>query len=139
VALLGPNGAGKTTLVLHLNGILHGGEGSVEVGGLELDAGPDAFVARRPWAVELCRELGLELREPAVRGTSAWTERGLVPLPPIVAPDKSVADFFASVHGVLAATLAALLVAHVGAALRHHFVKRNAVLARMLPGTRRAP
>jgi len=63
----------------------------------------------------------------------------LVPLPPIVAPDKSVADFFASVHGVLAATLAAVLVAHVGAALRHHFVKRNAVLARMLPGTRRAP
>jgi cobalt/nickel transport system ATP-binding protein len=34
VALLGPNGAGKTTLVLHLNGILHGGHGSVEVAGL---------------------------------------------------------------------------------------------------------
>ncbi|MGE3256213.1 MAG: ATP-binding cassette domain-containing protein, partial [Pseudonocardia sp.] len=29
VALLGPNGAGKTTLVLHLNGILTGGHGSV--------------------------------------------------------------------------------------------------------------
>nr|WP_198955008.1 ABC transporter ATP-binding protein [Kineosporia sp. R_H_3] len=34
VALLGPNGAGKTTLVLHLNGILAGGAGSVHVGGL---------------------------------------------------------------------------------------------------------
>ena len=34
VALLGPNGAGKTTLVLHLNGILRAGAGSVEVGGL---------------------------------------------------------------------------------------------------------
>lgn len=34
VALLGPNGAGKTTLVLHLNGILSGGAGSVEVSGL---------------------------------------------------------------------------------------------------------
>jgi cobalt/nickel transport system ATP-binding protein len=34
VALLGPNGAGKTTLVLHLNGILSGGHGSVEVAGL---------------------------------------------------------------------------------------------------------
>jgi cobalt/nickel transport system ATP-binding protein len=34
VALLGPNGAGKTTLVLHLNGILTGGAGSVSVGGL---------------------------------------------------------------------------------------------------------
>ena len=34
VALLGPNGAGKTTLVLHLNGILTGGVGSVSVSGL---------------------------------------------------------------------------------------------------------
>jgi ABC-type cobalt transport system, ATPase component len=34
VALLGPNGAGKTTLVLHLNGILQAGHGSVTVGGL---------------------------------------------------------------------------------------------------------
>ena len=34
VALLGPNGAGKTTLVLHLNGILEPGHGSVAVGGL---------------------------------------------------------------------------------------------------------
>jgi cobalt/nickel transport system ATP-binding protein len=34
VALLGPNGAGKTTLVLHLNGILTAGSGSVAVAGL---------------------------------------------------------------------------------------------------------
>jgi cobalt/nickel transport system ATP-binding protein len=34
VALLGPNGAGKTTLVLHLNGILDAGAGSVSVSGL---------------------------------------------------------------------------------------------------------
>jgi cobalt/nickel transport system ATP-binding protein len=34
VALLGPNGAGKTTLVLHLNGILTPGRGTVRVGGL---------------------------------------------------------------------------------------------------------
>jgi cobalt/nickel transport system ATP-binding protein len=34
VALLGPNGAGKTTLVLHLNGILSAGAGSVSVSGL---------------------------------------------------------------------------------------------------------
>ncbi len=36
VALLGPNGAGKTTLVLHLNGILTPGKGSVRVAGLEV-------------------------------------------------------------------------------------------------------
>ena len=34
VALLGPNGAGKTTLVLHLNGILSAGHGTVAVAGL---------------------------------------------------------------------------------------------------------
>ncbi|GAA3229514.1 ABC transporter ATP-binding protein [Actinocorallia longicatena] len=37
VALLGPNGAGKTTFVLHLNGILAGGSGSVKVAGLPVD------------------------------------------------------------------------------------------------------
>jgi cobalt/nickel transport system ATP-binding protein len=34
VALLGPNGAGKTTLVLHLNGILTAGAGTVTVDGI---------------------------------------------------------------------------------------------------------
>jgi cobalt/nickel transport system ATP-binding protein len=34
VAVLGPNGAGKTTLVLHLNGVLSGGLGSVHVAGM---------------------------------------------------------------------------------------------------------
>ncbi|OLF10270.1 cobalt ABC transporter ATP-binding protein [Actinophytocola xinjiangensis] len=34
VAVLGPNGAGKTTLVLHLNGVLTGGTGRIEVAGL---------------------------------------------------------------------------------------------------------
>jgi len=61
----------------------------------------------------------------------------LIPLPAIVAPDKAVEDLFSSVHGWLVALLALVLVAHVGAALRHHYVKRDAVLSRMLPwGTR---
>lgn len=34
VALLGPNGSGKTTFVLHLNGLLGGGEGTISVAGL---------------------------------------------------------------------------------------------------------
>ncbi|HJS26368.1 MAG TPA: protoporphyrinogen oxidase [Actinomycetota bacterium] len=55
---------------------------TAEVGGLELDAGPDSFVARKPWAVELCRELGLELVEPGARAAFAWTDHGLEPLPP---------------------------------------------------------
>ena len=32
---------------------------STEVGGLTLPAGADSFLARKPWAVDLCKELGL--------------------------------------------------------------------------------
>lgn len=34
VALVGPNGAGKSTLMLHLNGILNGSQGHLQVAGL---------------------------------------------------------------------------------------------------------
>jgi cytochrome b561 len=57
----------------------------------------------------------------------------LIPLPAIVAPDKPTAEFAALVHGGLFALLALVLVAHIGAALRHHYVKRDTVLTRMLP------
>jgi len=56
-----------------------------------------------------------------------------IPLPAIVAVDKPVADTAALVHLGLIIAFAAVLVVHVGAALRHHFVKRNDVLSRMLP------
>jgi protoporphyrinogen/coproporphyrinogen III oxidase len=55
---------------------------SFEIADLEIDAGPDSFVARRPWAVELCRELGLRLAEPGASGAYIWTDGGLVPMPP---------------------------------------------------------
>ena len=57
----------------------------------------------------------------------------LVPLPALVAPDKALADGVALVHRGLFVLLAIVLVAHVAAALRHHFVKRNDILVRMLP------
>jgi cytochrome b561 len=63
----------------------------------------------------------------------------LIPLPAIVAPDQYTADLAALVHRGLAALLALVLAAHIGAALRHHFVKRNTVLIRMLPGAWRTP
>ncbi|HEX6195811.1 MAG TPA: ATP-binding cassette domain-containing protein [Jiangellaceae bacterium] len=58
VALLGPNGAGKTTLVLHLNGILSGGLGSVRVGGL--DVRPDDKAALK----EIRRRVGIVFQDP---------------------------------------------------------------------------
>src|SRR5258705_6167056 len=63
----------------------------------------------------------------------------LIPLPAIVAPDEPTADLFGLVHGGLFTLLTLVLVAHTGAALRHHFLQRNTVLIRMLPGTCRTP
>ena len=54
---------------------------SVQVGDLVLPAGADSFLARKPWAVELCRELGIALEAPGAAGAHLWTEGGLVPLP----------------------------------------------------------
>src|SRR5207342_3859511 len=47
VALLGPNGAGKTTLVLHLNGILTAGAGTVAIEGLAVEKANISEVRRR--------------------------------------------------------------------------------------------
>ena len=47
VALLGPNGAGKTTLVLHLNGILTAGAGTVAVSGLPVEKANLKEIRRR--------------------------------------------------------------------------------------------
>ena len=54
-------------------------------------------------------------------------------VPNLMAPDKSISDFAADVHGVLTTALAIVLVIHVAAALRHHFLLRNNTLKRMLP------
>jgi cobalt/nickel transport system ATP-binding protein len=55
VALLGPNGAGKTTLVLHLNGILAPGAGSVAVSGLPVT--PENLL-------EVRRRVGIVFQDP---------------------------------------------------------------------------
>ena len=55
VALLGPNGAGKTTLVLHLNGILLPGSGSVTVSGLPVT---------RENLLEVRRRVGVVFQDP---------------------------------------------------------------------------
>lgn len=63
----------------------------------------------------------------------------LVPLPAIVAPNKAAAEFAAWVHLGLCIALAMLVALHVAAAIWHHRVLRDDVLARMLPNRRRPP
>lgn len=58
---------------------------------------------------------------------------GWTPLPGLAAPDERLAVVLKLVHQLLNFALLALVVAHVGAALKHHFVDRDRLLARMLP------
>lgn len=61
----------------------------------------------------------------------------LVPLPAIAPVSREVASTAALVHLVLGILLIVLVAVHVAAALRHHFIERDDVLARMLPGRRK--
>jgi cytochrome b561 len=49
-------------------------------------------------------------------------------------PDRAISTVAEDVHKYLSYALLAVIVIHVAAALRHHFVKRNDVLRRMLVG-----
>lgn len=56
-----------------------------------------------------------------------------VPTPDLMAANKETSELAAGAHGVLVVLLAVTVALHVAAALRHHLVKRNDVLSRMLP------
>jgi cytochrome b561 len=61
---------------------------------------------------------------------------GVLPLPDFVPADKALAEAIKPWHGTLAYTLAALVLAHVAAALKHHFIDHDGLLLRMVPGRR---
>lgn len=58
---------------------------------------------------------------------------GVLPLPDLLAKDKALGDLLQTVHVSLNFVLIALLLAHIGAALKHHLVDKDDVLTRMLP------
>lgn len=58
----------------------------------------------------------------------------LVQLPNLVAPRPALYHAMVLTHVVLAVALGLTLILHVAAAIRHHFVLRDEVLRRMLPG-----
>jgi len=62
---------------------------------------------------------------------------GLVALPMLVRDDPDLADTLTDLHSRLAWGLLVLVVLHVGAACWHHFVRRDRVLAAMLPMIKR--
>lgn len=58
---------------------------------------------------------------------------GVLPLPDWVPVDKALAESFKLVHKLLAYGLAALVLMHIGAALKHHWIDRDDLLSRILP------
>lgn len=58
---------------------------------------------------------------------------GIIPIPDLLAKDEGLGEILATLHAMLAYLLMVLLVVHVAAAVKHHWVDRDEVLARMLP------
>jgi cytochrome b561 len=65
-----------------------------------------------------------------------WTVKlfGIVPLPALAAKGAPWAHTAGDIHNALVYVLLAFIVLHVAGALYHHFVIRDRILQRMLPG-----
>ena len=59
---------------------------------------------------------------------------GVMPLPDLLPVDKALADAIKPWHGWAAFTLAALVVVHVAAVVKHQWIDRDGLLPRMWPG-----
>ena len=58
----------------------------------------------------------------------------LFELPPIWREDKAFSEMMFTVHRTIGIAIALLLCAHIGAALYHHFIRKDSVLMRMVSG-----
>lgn len=59
---------------------------------------------------------------------------GMFPLPlPGIPEDKNLAHFMANCHTVIAYVLISLIIVHIAAALKHHYIDKDGVLRSMLP------
>jgi cytochrome b561 len=59
---------------------------------------------------------------------------GVLPLPDFVGADKALSLLIKPWHEISAFALAALVLLHVAAALKHQWIDRDGLIARMLPG-----
>ena len=58
---------------------------------------------------------------------------GILPLPNLVATNTELGAVFTQVHIVLNYILIASILGHAGAALHHHFIKKDTVMKRIMP------
>jgi cytochrome b561 len=59
---------------------------------------------------------------------------GLFELPPIWPENRVVSEQLFFVHSLIKIAIACLVAAHIGAALHHHFVRKDRILMRMISG-----
>ena len=79
----GPGGDTPLVIVLEADNRLGGKLRTERFGNVSLDVGPDGFLARRPEATALCRELGLdaELEPIGASGAAVWARGRRRPMP----------------------------------------------------------
>lgn len=58
---------------------------------------------------------------------------GVLPLPDLLSKNTDLGELLQQLHVLLNFSMAALVFAHLGAALKHHFIDRDDVLTRMIP------
>jgi cytochrome b561 len=58
---------------------------------------------------------------------------GVLPIPDLVNKNQELGNLLQTVHLSLNLLFVAVIVGHIGAALKHHFIDRDDVLTRMLP------
>ena len=58
---------------------------------------------------------------------------GILPLPDLLTKNRELGDLLKLAHTSLNFLMLSLVIAHVGAALKHHFIEHDGVLPRMLP------
>lgn len=68
----------------------------------------------------------------AYRAPIVWFS--LVELPPVWPENRAFSEQLFAVHGWIGFAMIALLAAHIGGALFHHFIRRDTVLLRMMRG-----
>jgi oxygen-dependent protoporphyrinogen oxidase len=73
--------AGRSELVLEGSPLVGGKLRLATVAGVDIDVGAESMLARRPEAVALAAELGIDLVHPVSGSAQLWTRGALRPLP----------------------------------------------------------
>lgn len=60
---------------------------------------------------------------------------GILPIPDLLEKNKELGDLLLIVHVSLNYLFIMVLIGHIGAALKHHFIDKDDILTRMLPGS----